>query len=274
MAIDATALRSRRAVLGAALGAAAASAAQAVGRPAAVRAGVDGDVVLGGENTSSSTTKIWNTSDNWVPVLWAQNTSGNGLIGSTSLGDGVVGSTNDTDGSGVRGAAFAGSGVSGETSVGAGVRGTSNFHGCGVYGRSGIDEFDAYPARPANTGVFGYSAIDTTAVGVRGESPAGSGVQAVSATGDALRVSGKARFNRAGRASVAAKRSYVDVVVPGGLASNSIVSATIQRHRPGVAVAGVRLNYPSSGKIRIHLTKVASASSSTPVAWFVVEYGS
>lgn len=273
VAVDATVLRSRRALLGAAFGALAASAAQALGHPAGVRAGSDGDVVLGGENTSASTTKLWNLADNWFPVLWAQNTKGSGLQGSTSLGDGVVGWTIDTDGSGVVGSADAGRGVSGEARAGTGVRGTSNLHGCGVYGRSGIDELDKYPAQPANTGVFGYSAIDTTAVGVRGESPAGSGVEAVSATGNALRVTGKARFSRAGKASVAAGKAYVDVTVPGGLASTSIVNATIQRYRSGVGVAGVRLNYPSAGKIRIHLTKVASASSSTPVAWFVVEYG-
>jgi hypothetical protein len=50
------------------------------------------------------------------------------------------------------------------------------------------------------------------------------------------------------------------------------VLATIQTYRSGVtvAVSGVRLNYPSTGKARIYLTKIASSTSSTPVAWFVV----
>ena len=60
--------------------------------------------------------------------------------------------------------------------------------------------------------------------------------------------------------------------MPGGLsASKSSVVATIQTYRPGVAIAGVRLNYPSTGKARIYLTKVASATATTPVGWLVLD---
>jgi hypothetical protein len=37
------------------------------------------------------------------------------------------------------------------------------------------------------------------------------------------------------------------MAVPGGLHSSAAVLATIQTDRPGVAVAGVRLNDPSTG---------------------------
>jgi len=130
--------------------------------------------------------------------------------------------------------------------------------GTGVLGWAGTG---AHPAGRPGTGVYGYSA-------------AGTGGQFTSSTGNALRVSGKARFNRAGKVSVPRNRNYVDVTVPGGLASNTIVNATIQMYRSGVAVAGVRHNYPTAGRIRIYLTKVPSTTSSTPVAWFATEYGS
>ena len=58
MATDPTAPRSRRAVLVAATGVAAAGVVSALARPSAVLAGTDGDVVLGGSNTASSTTTI------------------------------------------------------------------------------------------------------------------------------------------------------------------------------------------------------------------------
>ena len=58
----------------------------------------------------------------------------------------------------------------------------------------------------------------------------------------------------------------------GGLASNSVVHATLQTYRSGVAIAAVRLNYPTPGKARIYLTKVASTTSNTYVGWFAAEY--
>jgi hypothetical protein len=63
----------------------------------------------------------------------------------------------------------------------------------------------------------------------------------------------------------------VDVTVPGGLSTTtSSLLATIQTYRGGVAVSGVRLNYPSAGKARIYLTKIASATATTPIGWFVI----
>jgi hypothetical protein len=62
MSIDTTVRRSRRAVLAAAAGAVAATAASAISRPAGVRAGTDGDVVLGAENTANTPTILRNPS--------------------------------------------------------------------------------------------------------------------------------------------------------------------------------------------------------------------
>ena len=120
----------------------------------------------------------------------------------------------------------------------------------GVYGFSGA----TVPAAPAHTGVFGYS-------------DSGTGVYAKAATGTALQVSGKARFSRSGRAAVAAAHSYVDVAVAGGLTGTPLCYATLMTYRSGTAIAAVRPNYPTTGKIRIYLTK--SVTATTYVAWFV-----
>ena len=58
----------------------------------------------------------------------------------------------------------------------------------------------------------------------------------------------------------------------GSLATNSVVHATLQTYRSGVAIAAARKNYPTTGKVRIYLTKVPSTTSSTSVAWLVTEY--
>jgi len=123
------------------------------------------------------------------------------------------------------------------------------------------------------TGVYGYT-YATLGIGVVGDDASavsgGIGVYATSMHGNALQVSGRASFNRSGGASVPKNRSYVDVIVPGGLASGANVLATVQTYRVGVWVAGVRKNFPSAGKARIYLNKVASRSAATPVAWFVL----
>ncbi len=70
MAIDSVSPRSRRAVLGAALGAGAATIASALGRPLPARA-VDGQAVLvGGEYTATSITKLDTGSSTTMGALW------------------------------------------------------------------------------------------------------------------------------------------------------------------------------------------------------------
>lgn len=61
MAIDTITPRSRRALLGAGLGAIAASVANAVGRPAVSRAADDDPVLLGNHNSATETTEIETT---------------------------------------------------------------------------------------------------------------------------------------------------------------------------------------------------------------------
>ena len=208
--------------------------------------GVRGDATTGvGVQATASTTGIafTSTSVTGLAVL-AQSTQGNAIKGRGVL-DGVIGE-----------AANGNSGVVGFSGAAAAPPGPIK---TGVYGEATQDS--------SARGVFGKS---TTGQGVRGEATTGIGVQGVATTGVALGVSGRVVLNRSGRVSVPANRSYVDITVPGGLGAPANVFAMIQTNRVGVFVTGVLSNYPSAGKARIILNKVASTTLTTPVAWFVL----
>lgn len=163
-------------------------------------------------------------------------------------------------------------GVAGWVADGNGVIGTTA-SGTGVFGFAGSGG-STWPAAKVSVGVYGASTSSlTSSRGVWGHAAAGTGVYCTSSGGTALHVVGKSKFSRAGKATMAAGRSYVDVTVPGGIAANTIVIATLHTYRPGVAVSSVRLNYPTAGKARIYLTKVPSTSSSTSIGWIAAEYG-
>ena len=247
MSASAAKPNSRRAFLVAAAGAAAAAAVTAIESPQLVRAGVDGDVVLGASNTATTTTSVRITA-NASDVLTARGISENAVI---------VG-TNDDIGSGVRGEATTGSGVLGVSPSGSGVEGSTSA-GNGVLGVS-----------EEGTGVLGH--ITLSGNGVHGHSfaTAGVGVRASAEAGLALAVDGKSTFTRSGRATIpaGADRIDVDLKPKGGLSGTPLCFANLQTHRTGVYVAAVRPNVPSAGKLRIYLNK--AVSSSTFVAWFVL----
>ncbi len=235
-------IRSRREVLATALGAAGAATAAALVGPAVALAANGDTVKVGEEHTGTTYTRIENTTPG---------TQEAGIIGKAS-------------GVGVLGASVAGMGVIGRSTSACGVQGFSETDaGLNGFGRVGLW------AEASELGVWAKS---ITGQGVHGETTIGVGVYATATTGTALQVSGKAKFSRSGRATVLKRKSYVDITVAGGLTSRSMVHATLQTHRRGVAVAAVRINYPGAGKARIYLTKVASTSSNTYVGWFVAEY--
>ena len=210
-------------------------------------------------------------------ALFADSPAGTAIYATSTSGVAVMGVT-QTGLAAVVGSAFGDStGVSGES-----VSGT------GVVGLSGT----GFPPAPApNVGVFGYCATDATSRGVmgkttggqavRGEATTGIGVRGYAtqptgiaglftAAGVALKVEGRATFTRSGRVNVPANASSVDIAVAGGIAATAFVVATLQTHVAGVAIEGVRLNYPSTGKARIYLSKVASTTTTTPVGWLAI----
>src|SRR4249920_1742463 len=89
MAIDANTATSRRALLLASVGGAAALVAQAIGRPLSIRA-ADGEAVeVGGEYQGDSVTQI--TASGGVNAIAGVSDSGVGLAGSATTGSGVTG---------------------------------------------------------------------------------------------------------------------------------------------------------------------------------------
>jgi hypothetical protein len=312
MAIDTTAPRTRRTIIMGAVGGLAAWAASAIGRPEPVHAHDPDDVALGDTNTGGHTTTIVcdgepaleghsldvhgvigrtdstdagkgvagyasavnTTGETWGVYGESASTGGTGVYG-TSPGTGVSGSADSANGTGVSGSGGK-YGVWGQPGIPAGI-GVYGWGGpsTGVIGYSGvIDMGEPPPAARPKTGVFGYSDIDSAAVGVRGESTAGTGVrgQATSGTGGyfastsgaALAVVGKATFSRSKRVTIGAGSSSLKVTLA-GVTTSSLVFAVLHSNRAGVYVQAV---VPASGSFTIYLNK--AVTSATYVAYFVV----
>jgi hypothetical protein len=289
----------RRAILGAGIGALLATIAGALGRPQSAL-GANGDpLVLGNSNASSSTTVLL-SSDPASPGLSVVNTStgaalhGGGTGAATILGFNAGGNAFDgttKSGNGVIGRSDSGIGVQGRSNTEKGVYGYSNT-GPGVYAYSGgnngiwgyANGASAYGALgqakdDSGTGAAGQNLtngtiglLGTPRNGVEGRAPNALGFVGVKAFGPeaatALFVDGVARFSRSGKASVAAGKSLA-VAIQGGLSAASIVVATPMLNRPGVYVQSAVPN-ANTGNLRINLNKVASSVSSTPIAWFVI----
>jgi len=279
----------RRTLLGAGLGALVATIAASLGRPQSAKA-TDGDpVTIGYDVTTTIPTTLQNrVNDNEVIVaksvavggggtgggaaIHGDSESGRGVWGTTRSGNGVEGRS--ATHLGVYGFANSGDGVHGYSGSGDGVSGYADAAGNGKAGLRGLANTDqSYGAFAENLIAGTKGSLGGPKAGVVGQAPDALGFVGVAATaGDAataLSVTGRAQFSRSGRASVPSGRSYVVVNVPGGLSGASLAVATPMLNRAGVYVQSA-VPDPNSGQIRINLNKVASSSSSTPIAWFVI----
>ena len=115
MPVDTTTLRSRRALLGAGLGALAATVAGALGRATPAEADDGGSVLLGQINTAVHSTSIEASGDN---AIFALGTDHSGVVGRSTSADGVAGES--TSGTGVAGFSVKGAGVVGVSTKGPG----------------------------------------------------------------------------------------------------------------------------------------------------------
>jgi hypothetical protein len=260
MSLDATVPRSRRALLAAALGAAAATVAGAIGRPAPVSALDPNDVVLGTSNTATSPTTVNNTrADNRSfagTAIKGVSTAGTGVWGVGGSGPGVYGESSVTAGDGVSGLSNAGAGLFGTSRTGAGAAGYAFQDGVGIMGRtwSAPPDLREMPPLPTKVGVYGET-FQTTGVGGYFTSVSG---------GTALAVNGKARFSRAKKVTIGAGKSSLKVYLTGVTAS-SLVFAVLHSNRSGVYVRAVT---PATGSFTIYLNK--AVTSATYIAYFVV----
>ena len=216
-----------------------------------------------------------------------------GILGVAVNGDAVSGRSATS--AGVRG----GSAGVGTTGHNTGVMGTSgvttnaaaNTDKTGVYGFSDTDanSVGVWGDSTSGIGVIGsgdwgvyalgsavgvIADVDVTATAVYAfvgptaapAAPVGVAVQATAASTSqvALSVSGRAKFSRSGRVSVAAGAATKAVTMT-GVTTSSYVIATLQTSRAGVYVAAV---VPAAGKFTIYLNKAVTAT--TVVGYLVI----
>jgi len=282
MTSDPSAARTRRAVLGAALGGAAAVAVSAA-RPLAVSA-ADGDTaILGTANTATAETSFQNTDAGEVSLAGLHAGAGIGVRGSSLLGQAVLGSSPDVNPTadflqpshktGVFGVAGDGSGaavntdetgVYGHSAISAfssGVWGDS-LSGTGVYGTGptgvyGDGDWGVYAtgstAVVGDAGTSGVGVYGFTGNGLIPEPTYGVGVyaRAESTAQVALKVVGKVQLSRSGRTSVGRTATYKKIMMP-GVTSSSYVIATMQTSVSGLYVRAVGCG---AGYFNIYLSK-------------------
>jgi hypothetical protein len=164
-------------------------------------------------------------------------------------------------------------GIAGVTDgTGNGVEGAVNFggNGNGVYGHA--DNSSASGVYGQNGGAgFGVAGRAGGGVGTFGDSANGVGVWANSQDATALKVTGKAQFNRSGVATVAgtsaAPKKSVRVSLP--ITAKSMMTALLQKFVAGVYVVAAAPNV-SGGYFTIYLNKAVTTSVG-PIAWMVTE---
>jgi hypothetical protein len=263
--------RSRRALLTAATGAAAAVAATMVA-PVAVLGADPDDVQKNVDNGTTGVTSILQQTADTDAFVGRGQGSGVGLVGRTTAttNAGVVGYAGDKAGSVYDTHPFdvdAGVyGYTGQTDVSSGVFGEGP---TGVYGLGDIGVF----ADGATIGLFASGYPSGTGV----HAHAGAGAPPASVTNVALMGSvtstnqagiyatGRVMFpHRSGRAAFSANARTKTVSVS-GMTSSNYALAVLNTYRSGVYVTAV---VPAAGKITIYLNK--AVTSTTYVAWFVL----
>jgi hypothetical protein len=177
MTVDTTIRQSRRALLAASIGGAAALVAQAIGRPLAVRA-ANGDVVtVGGGFTGTQPTAITSSTGDAIQAINTA-TAASGLFGHATAGSGttygIFGRSNSTSGVGVAGVDYSATGAT------KGVYGQSDSaSGIGVHGKANT----GVGVRGDSTGSIGVYGVSSSSSGVQGKSTTGAGVQGTGVVG-------------------------------------------------------------------------------------------
>jgi hypothetical protein len=302
MAIDNTTPASRRVLLAGTVSGLAALAAHALGRPAPTTASTA--VLLGENNSSTSTTKITNPNGAGTALAGHVTGSGTALVGESDSGTGVFGTSSfrgvegiSTSGSavfgysksgyGVSGSTVSGTGVSGGSTSGNGVRGESSSAAAvrghsdssvGVYGASG----SGAPGVNLKVGVYGWGpdtegapsygvigkSVSTLGIGVLGSSDAGTGVTATSKTGRALNAAGRVEFKTSGIATIGAGATdqIVDPSVP--IKAGTRILVTLLGSPGGTTVLSHVSKNTDNDTFNVVLT--GPSVRACPFSWFVI----
>ena len=291
---------SRRALVAGLATGVAAGIAGSLGRALPVRAGVDGDVVLGAQNTTNTATTITNNMDlsqfagpaiegkitylfggNAVQGICASQVA-SGVYGENSSGGwGVAGRSNAAGGKGVFGDSNSGTGVLGNSTSGDGVHGDStNRNGVSGNGQAtGVSGVYGENYAGGGYGVAGY-APSIQGIGVRGFTEYGTGVHAYAwaglallaeaghPTANALRVQGRASFSTSGLSSVAVGKTSKIIGAGSDLAAGSRILCTLESNQAGLAIQRVTKN-TTTDQFTVFLNKAVAAGKIAKIAWFV-----
>ena len=232
-------LRTRRSVLLAAAGSAAAATAVALGRPARALAADNDPLLLGAENHADGVTGLLNDSaEPNHPTLFVTTAISAAIVGvATESGQGMVGRSVNS------------AGVQGYSETDAGV------NGFGVFGVWATGEAH---------GVFGTSGGGN---GIHGESDTGAGGEFQSNSGPALATSGRLHFDKVSGIATIAAGSRSKTVTPG----TDISNATFVLLTPRSSLGGRDLWYTvdaGADTIRIRISR--SMGSALKVGWLVI----
>ena len=291
MAMDPVTPRTRRAVIGAALGGAAAVAATSLAGPLGARAATGGNAVLGEANQADAPTSFEDTTadETAISVIGSHTGAGTGAQGSSVTGTGVRGVSSDTtptldpnvlshktgvfgavgdasgasvntDETGVYGFADVSTystGIWGDSNVGSGVYGTGStgVFGSGDWGVYGTGSTGVIgDALSTGVGVYGYTgeaSIPAPSTGV------GVYARAETTAQTALQVVGKVKFSRSARVSFTKTQTSKKITMT-GVTSSSYVVATMQTNVSGLYVRSVVCG---SGYFTIYLSKAAGKTA-------------
>ena len=282
--------RSRRSLLAAAAGGAAALAVNAA-LPASVVRATSGTMEYGADNVADAATTL-STAAGLDGAAVMSFTNSAAAAGSDGVRGVSTGGATDVDltthgGSGVRaeGTSF-GQGVYAVSGSAAGVATDTHltgvygyaahsddlqWSGSGVWGDSpdtgvfGSGYYGVYGA--GGFGVYGFTQAGKTGVGVYGDGDvAGTGLYGYSGSGYGLVVEGRFRLaNKSGKFSVAKGRSSYAKTGLVGVTSSSIVIAVLQNVPSGT---WIRAAVPGSGKITIYFNR--TLPSTAVVGWMVL----
>jgi len=259
-------VRTRRAVLAAAAGSAAALAVSTI-RPAPVAA-IAAPMLTETDNATTAATGVSNSTADSQGLFGHAVGDGNGVEGTSVTGHGLRGISSDssdpatnTSNAGVVGVAGDIGDIPANIAL-TGVFGRSDpssnpdIAGAGVWGQS--DDFGVI-------GDGGIGVLGDGFIGVIGAAASSAGIGVLAtldvAGGRALRVEGRAEFTRSGRATIPAGQSRRTVAL-GGCTTSTLVLAVLSANRSGRYVRAV---VPGSGSFTIYLN--ATVSSSTGVTW-------
>jgi hypothetical protein len=237
--VNDTVARTRRSVLLAAAGSAAAATAVALGRPARALAADNDPMLLGADNHAESITALHRdgiTQPNQA-TLFADTTISAAIVGHATTGQGVIGRSINS------------AGVQGYSETDAGV------NGFGVYGVWATGE---------NFGLFGTS---TDGDGVHGETANGNGGSFKSDNGNAISTDGRLHFDRVSGVATIAAGDTSKVVSPG----TDLTAATFVLLTPRSNLGGRDLWYTVDAAANTFRIRISKAMGTLKVGWLLID---